>query len=325
MAISRRGTLIAALATLAAAPVPTVAQTSWPSRPVRVIVPYPGGGTTDVTTRTVFNVLQGKLGQPFVVENRPGATGAIGMEAGARSDPDGYTFVVAADSAIFQPFLRPELPYHPLRDFTPVSVMVQQPVVVAVHPSLEVKTLAELVDLARSQPDGLNYVTAGIASTHHLTASLFSKRAGIRMTHIPYRGGGQAINDLVAGQVRVAFLGSAPIVPQARAGRLTMLAVSSGSRSPNLPDVPTIAEQGYPGFDQPQWFGLLAPAGVPPAITARLQAEVVAALALPQVQRVLSDAALDPVGSTAEAFRERITAEATIWADAARSLGVVND
>jgi tripartite-type tricarboxylate transporter receptor subunit TctC len=325
MEISRRGTLIASLSAIAGASRPASAQSSWPSRPVRVLVPYPAGGTTDVTVRTVASVLQGRLGQPFVVENRPGATGSIGMEAAARASPDGYTLVAAADSAIFLPFLRPELPYHPLRDFAPVAVLVQQPIVVAAHPSLNVRTLPDLVALARTRPNGLDYVTAGTASTHHLVASLFSQRAQIRMTHIPYRGGGQAINDLVGGQVPVGFLGSAPIVPQARAGRLVMLAVSSGSRSPNLPEVPTIAEQGYPGFDLPQWFGLFSPAGTPRGIVDRLQAEVVAALGSAEVRKVLADAALDPVGGTAEAMRRRITSEATLWADSARSLGVVND
>jgi tripartite-type tricarboxylate transporter receptor subunit TctC len=200
MRITRR-TLVAA--TLAA---PAFAQ-AWPSRPIRFIVPYPPGGAADIIGRTVGNAIAPRLGQPVVVENRAGATGVIGMEAAARSS-DGHTCVVAPDSAIFLPYLRPNLPYESLRDFSPVSIMVQQPVVVAAHPSLGARTLADLVGIAKARPGAINYVTSGTAGTHHLTASLFSQRAGIEMTHVPYRGGGQAINDLVAGTVPLGWLGS---------------------------------------------------------------------------------------------------------------------
>ncbi len=324
---TRREAAAAAGLALAAAVAPhrrATAQTpqaAWPARPIRVIVPYAPGGTADTTARALGHAMTPRLGQPVVVENRSGATGAIGMEAAARAAPDGHTLVVAADAAIYQPYLRPSLPYHPLRDLAPVSVLVQQPIVVAAHPGLGVRTLAELVALARARPGEVAYVTSGTASTHHLAAELLCRRAGIRMTHVPYRGGGQAINDLVAGQVGLGVLGSGPVVPHARAGRLRLLAVTPAARSPGLPEVPTVAEQGFPGYDLPQWFGMLAPAGTPAEVVARVQAEAAAALALPEVRRVLGDLALDPVGGTPEACRARIEAEAAVWAEAARALG----
>src|SRR5918997_4466709 len=217
-------------------------QAAWPARPIRVIVPYAPGGTADTTARALGHAMAPRLGQPVVVENRSGATGAIGMEAAARAAPDGHTLVVAADPAIYPPYPRPRPPYHPLRDLAPVSVLVQQPIVVAAHPGLGVRTLAELVAVARARPGEVAYVPSGTASTHHLAAELLCRRAGIRMTHVPYRGGGQAINDLVAGQVGLGVLGSGPVVPPARAGRLRLLAVTPAARSPGLPEGATVAE-----------------------------------------------------------------------------------
>jgi tripartite-type tricarboxylate transporter receptor subunit TctC len=316
MKIARRTLLATTLAT------PAFAQ-AWPNRPIRFIVPYPPGGAADIIGRTVGNAIAPRLGQPVVIENRAGATGVIGMEAAARSN-DGHTCVVAPDSAIFLPYLRPNLPYDSLRDFSPVSIMVQQPVVVAAHPSLGARTLADLVRIAKARPGAVNYVTSGTAGTQHLTASLFSQRAGIEMTHVPYRGGGQAINDLVAGTVPLGWLGSVPIVPHGRAGRLLMLGVSTANRSSALPEVPTIAEQGYPGFDMPQWFGLFATAGMGEPVVARLHAEVMTALASAEVRRVLNDLAVDVVGSAPDEARQRIVTGGAVWSGAARTLGIAD-
>ncbi len=314
-------------ATLAATGLPArhaVAQ-AWPSRPIRVVVPYAPGGTSDVSIRAIAPGMGERLGQPLVMENRAGANGAIGMEAVARSPADGNTLVVAADSAVFQTLIKPGLPYDVARDFDPVALTVSQPVVIAVHPSLGIGTLPDLVARARRGQD-MPYVVAGLGGTQHLAAALMADRVGIRMTPVAYRGGGQAINDLLGGQVPLGVLGSTPVVPHVREGRLRALAVTSAQRSVALPNVPTVAEAlGLQDFALDQWFCLLAPRGTPRAVVARLNAEVATGLAQDQVRRLLADLALDPLGGPPEALSRRIERESRIWADAGARLGLVNE
>ena len=320
-AAGRRSLLLTAVA--AAVGHPAAAQPAWPSRPVRVIVPYAPGGTSDVSIRALAPQIGERIGQPLVMENRTGANGAIGMEAAARSAPDGYTLAVAADSAVFQTLLRPNLPYDVARDFEPVSLLVAQPIVIAVHPSLGVASLAELVALARRTGEEMPYVVAGLGGTQHLAAALFADRVGIRLTPVAYRGGGNAVNDLVGGQVPLGIIGSTPVLPHARDGRLRLLAVTSRQRSPAIPDVPTVAEAvGLDDFGLEQWFGLFVPRRTPAAVIERLNAAVAAALEQDETRRLFAELALDRLGGTPQDFAARIARESRVWTEAGARLGL---
>ena len=233
-----RSHFLVALLALAAASLPAPAQ-EWPSRPIRFIVPYPAGGSTDVGARVIADYLARSLGQQIIVENRSGGSGNIGFEAGARSAPDGYTVLIAPDQVTSAPHVF-KVSFDPLKDLAPVIQLSRQPVVLAVHPKLGVGSLAELVALAKQRP-GLSYATSGVGSQQHMTAEWFAQIAGIKLEHVPYRGGAQAINDLVAGHVMIGSLGSTPLIPHYKAGALRLLAQTTAARSPSLPDVPTYA------------------------------------------------------------------------------------
>ncbi len=273
---------------------------SWPSKPVRMIVPYPPGGSTDVTARALADKLSNALGQPVVVENRAGAGGSIGIEAAVRSDADGYTVLIAPDFVASAPHVYP-LTYDPIKQLTPVIQLTRQPVVLAVHPSLGVGTAAELVALAKAKP-GLAYATSGAGSQQHMAAEWFAKLAGIQLTHIPYKGGGQAIADFIGGQVPIASLGSTPVIPHHQAGKVKILAQTTKTRAPSLPEVPTYEEAGFKGLVIDQWLGAFVPAGTDGAIVRRLAAELDRALADPVLRERLAKAALETVGGSTEAF-----------------------
>ncbi len=273
---------------------------SWPSKPVRMIVPYPPGGSTDVTARALADKLSNALGQPVVVENRAGAGGSIGIEAAVRSDADGYTVLIAPDFVASAPHVYP-LTYDPIKQLTPVIQLTRQPVVLAVHPSLGVGTAAELVALAKAKP-GLAYATSGAGSQQHMAAEWFAKLAGIQLTHIPYKGGGQAIADFIGGQVPIASLGSTPVIPHHQAGKVKILAQTTKTRAPSLPEVPTYEEAGFKGLVIDQWLGAFVPAGTDGAIVRRLAAELDRALADPMLRERLAKAALETVGGSTEAF-----------------------
>jgi tripartite-type tricarboxylate transporter receptor subunit TctC len=295
--------LALAVATTIAAPIamPIAARSDeWPSRAIHVIVPFAPGGSTDVGARLIGNYLSGALGQQVVVENRSGADGNIGMEAASRSAPDGYTVLVTTDQVASTAHIF-RLNFNPAKDFVPVIQISRQPVVLAVHASLGVDTLADFLALVKREP-GMNYATSGVGSQQQMVAEWFAKIAGIRLAHVPYRGGGQAINDLVAGHVRVASLGSSPLMPHYRAGTVKLLAQSTQTRSPSLPDVPTFEEAGIKGLVLAQWLGVFVPAGTPAPIIERLNAEINKALAEPLIRANLLQAAQEPVGGSAEAF-----------------------
>lgn len=270
----------------------------WPSKPVRIVIAFAPGGATDVAVRSSSDVVSQALGQPVVIENRPGASGAIAAEAVARSPADGTTLLATADVMASTPHLF-KLNFDPFRDFAPVIQLTLQPVVLAVHPSLGVGTLAEFAAAVKKNP-GVAYATSAAGSQQHFTAEWFAKLAGLRLTHVPYKGGGQAIVDLVAGQIPVGSLGSTPIMPHYRAGKLKILAQSTRARSGALPDVPTYEEAGYKGLVIDQWLALFAPAGTPREAVARLNAEFGKALATPGVRERYAAAALDPVGGSPE-------------------------
>lgn len=271
----------------------------WPSRPIRFIVPFPAGGSTDIAARLVANKLSQSLGQQVFIENKTGGAGNIGFEAAAKSAPDGYTVLIGPDSLASAPHVF-KLAIDPLKDLSAVIQLSRQPIALAVHPSLGVDSVADLITLAKKQP-GMTYATSGVGSQQHIVAEWFAQIAGIRLEHVPYRGGGQAINDLIAGHVKIGSLGSSPVIPHARAGTLKILAQSTAQRSPSLPDVPTYTEAGIP-LVLDQWVGVFVPAGTPPAVVARLNAEIAKALAEPEVRDGLMQSAQEPVGGSEAAL-----------------------
>ena len=313
--------VLAALAALVAVSFPSAQAQDWPSRPVRVIVPFAAGGSTDVAARLVGEHLSRALGQQVFVENRTGANGNIGIEAAARSDPDGYTVLVAPDAVVSNPHLY-KVKYDPLKDLTPVAQISQQPIVLAAHPSLGVKTLPELVELARREP-GMRYALgSGVGSAQHMVGEWFARIAGIELQAVAYRGGGQAINDLVAGHVKLGSLGSTPVIPHYQSGGLLILAQTTAQRAPSLPEVPTYQQAGVKGLVLDQWVGVFVPAGTPAPIVARLNAEVNKALADPTVRATLGKAAQEPVGGAAEAFARRVENEFFKYASLTKELKI---
>jgi len=290
------------------------------SRPIRVLVGYPPGGSTDVTARVVMDAAAKALGQPIIIDNRPGAAGAIANEALVRSAPDGQTLIVAPDSSLYQPVLNPALSFRVEKHFTPITLLTLQPIVIAVHPAPGWRTIADLIGAARKRPGELAYVLPGATSTQAVVAGMFFRAAGVNLQSVPYKGGGQAVVDLVSGQVPVAVLGSAPLLPLARSGRVRLLAVTSKERVKSLPDVPTLAESGYPQVNIAQWFGALAPAATPREVVMRLAAALTKALADPAVVERLAAVALEPVGGSPEEFARRIQSEIVTWSRAAKEL-----
>jgi tripartite-type tricarboxylate transporter receptor subunit TctC len=309
------------LIALLAVVIPLAAEAQeWPSRPLRFIVPFPAGGSTDVAARLIGEHLSRTLGQQIVVENKSGASGVVGAEAAAKSAPDGYTILIATDQvATWQHLFK--LNFDPVKDLTPVVQLSRQPVVLAVHPSLGPTTLAELIALAKQRP-GMSYATSGVGSQQHIAAQWFAQIAGIKLDHVPYRGGGQAINDLVAGHVKIASLGSSPLIPHYKAGILRLLAQTTKDRSPSLPDVPTYQEAGVKGLVLDQWLGVFVPVGTPPAIAARLNDVTNKALADARIRDSLLQSAQEPVGGSAAAFSRLVGQDVETYGRLVRDLEI---
>ena len=290
----------------------------YPSHPIRLIVPFAAGGAADSVARIVGKRIGEALGQPVVVEDRGGGNGIIGTQVVSSADPDGYTLLLGQSGPIsINPGIYKSLSYDPEKDLTPISMTSAYPYIVVDNPSLGVKTLAELVALAKREPGKLNYGTTGVGSSNHLVTELFSNRAGIKMTHIPYRGTSLAVADLIAGQVQVVFSDPVSALAHVRAGTLIALAVTSKDRSPVAPDVPSIAESGYGGFDAIAWHGIMAPARTPKPIIERLNAEIVKALSDPDTIKLIQAQAIQPVGNSPEAFASFIKQDITMWKDVA--------
>ena len=290
----------------------------YPSHPIRLIVPFAAGGAADSVARIVGKRIGEALGQPVVVEDRGGGNGIIGTQVVSSADPDGYTLLLGQSGPIsINPGIYKSLSYDPEKDLTPISMTSAYPYIVVVNPSLGVKTLAELVALAKREPGKLNYGTTGVGSSNHLVTELFSNRAGIKMTHIPYRGTSLAVADLIAGQVQVVFSDPVSALAHVRAGTLIALAVTSKDRSPVAPDVPSIAESGYGGFDAIAWHGIMAPSRTPKPIIERLNAEIVKALSDPDTIKLIQAQAIQPVGNSPEAFASFIKQDITMWKDVA--------
>jgi tripartite-type tricarboxylate transporter receptor subunit TctC len=311
------------LSSLWAAPV--VAQ-SYPSKPIRLISPYPPGGANDILARIIAPKLGENLRQQIVVENRAGATGNIGAELVAKAPPDGYTLLMGqASNLTINVSLMDKMPFDPIKDFAPITLVATTPNLLVVHPSLRVRTVKDLVALAKAKPGALNYASSGSGSAGHLAAELFKKVAGVSMVHIPYKGAAPALTDVVAGQAQLYFTSPISATPYVRSGRLRMVAVTSSRRSPSLPDVPTVAESGYPDFDVLSWWGIVAPAAVPRDIIARLHAEIVKAVNLPDTQAHFADQGADAATNTPDQFAAYIKSEIVKWAKLIKETGVKSE
>jgi tripartite-type tricarboxylate transporter receptor subunit TctC len=288
---------------------------TYPSKPIRMMVPFPAGGGSDTMGRAIGQKLAERMGQGVVIENRPGAGGSIGADVVAKAAPDGYTILLGSTSELVQyPNVNPKIPYDPLRDFAPITLVGTVPLVLVVHPSLPVKSVKDLVALAKARPGEINFGSAGNGSTTHLAVELFILMTGARMTHVPYKGSPQAVTDLVAGNVQLGI----PTMPAAlafiKAGRVKALGVSSGKRTPVLPDVPTMREAGITEYETDLWTGILAPAGTPAAVLSRLHAEIVRAVGLAEVKEVLGRQGAVPASSTPQEFSAYMRAELVKWA-----------
>jgi len=307
------------------APSGAAGQDAWPSKPVRLILPFPPGGGTDILGRLIATQLSARLGQPVVAENRGGAGGNVGAEAAAKSAPDGYTIVLVAPSLAISPSLYSKLNYDPVRDFAPISLVATVPNVMITHPSLPVATLADFIRLAKSKPGEMNFGSGGSGTSNHLAGELFNIVAGVKLVHVPYKGVNLAMKDLLSGQVQFVVIGIPAAAPHIKAGRLRALALIAPSRAAALPDVPTVAEAGLPKFEVTTWYGILAPAGTPRPIVMRLNAEIVRIMHAPEMTQRLAGMATDPVTSTPEEFAAYIQREIAKWGGVIRQAGLKAD
>jgi tripartite-type tricarboxylate transporter receptor subunit TctC len=307
---------------LFAAAAPALGET-WPARPIRLVVPFPASGATDILSRALAQKLGDALGQPIVVDNRPGAGGAIGSELVAKAAPDGYTVLMATTSThSVGPALNPRLPYDVERDFAPVVHVADSTNILVVSPQLPAGNVRELIALAKAKPGALNYASSGIGTIVHLTAELFASMAGVTLTHVPYKGTALALPDLMSGQVALLFDSIVSAMPHVKGGKLKALAVTGAHRSPLAPDLPTVAESGVPGFASDTYFGLFVPAATPKDVVARLNAAVNTVLAAPDFRERLAALGADPVGGTPEAFAATVRTESAKWAQVVRSAGI---
>jgi len=296
---------------------------AYPAKPIRMIVPFPPGGGTDIAARTIANKLSDNVKWTFVVENKPGAGGSLGVEQAVKSPADGYTLVIGQTSNLaINPTLYAKLPYDPLRDLSPVALVVSAPVVFVVAANSRYASLGDLLAAAKTDPGGVTFASPGNGTVSHLTGELLQRAAGVKLTHVPYKGASQALTDTLGGQVQ-SFMSSVPsALSQIKAGRLRAIAVTSAKRAAELPEVPTIAESGFKGFEASTWYGLLAPAGTPPAVVAKLNAEVNRALATPEVrQRLAAEGGEALGGGSPEQFASFLKAEHSKWGRVVKESG----
>ena len=310
--------LFAGLAALAAA---AAAAQTYPVKPVRIVNPFSPGGSLDLVARTLAKSMSAELGQQVIVDNRPGAGGTIGVDLVAKSPPDGYTLLAVQSSITINPSLQKNIPYDPVRDFAPISKIASYMFFLVVHPSLPARSVKQLVALAKSKPGEINYASVGIGSGTHLAGELFNYMTGVKMMHIPYKGTGQVMPDLIGGQVAVHF-GSTSVVPHVKARKLTALGVTGSQRSPVLPEVPTVAEAGVPGFEVTAWNALFAPAGTPAAIVNRLNTLVKQGMEQPDAKAVMEAQGLDVSTSTPGELAALVKSELVKWAKVIKAAGI---
>jgi tripartite-type tricarboxylate transporter receptor subunit TctC len=309
---------------LAALPVSAQAPGPYPSKPLRFILPFPPGGPTDILGRLIGERLASSLGQPVIVENRGGAGGNVGAEAAAKSAPDGYTLVLVAPSLAISPSLYSKLNYDPLRDFAPVSLVATVPNVIVTQPGLA-PTLQEFIALAKAKPGGMNFGSGGSGTSNHLAGELFNIVTGTKLVHVPYKGVNLAMNDVLGGAIHLVVIGVPAAAPHIKSGRLRALGVIAPQRLPSLPEVPTVAEAGLPDFEVTTWYGVLAPAGTPRPVVARLNGELVKILYSPDMKDKLNAMGTDPVTSTPEEFAAYLRQETAKWANVVLKAGLKAD
>jgi tripartite-type tricarboxylate transporter receptor subunit TctC len=296
---------------------------SYPDRPIRLIAPFPAGGLADMLARAVGDELSKSLGQPVIVENRTGAGGNVGAVAVAKAAPDGYTLMMSSAGILTaNQFLYASMPFDPEKDFAPISNVADMPMMVVVNPNVPAKTLQELVALAQAHPGKLNFGSPGIGTTGHLGLALFMHAAKIKLTHVPYRGAAPAMTDLLAGQIDGVVDNPPTVLPQIQGGRLRALAVAAKQRMALLPDLPTAAEAGVPGYEASSWFGVVAPAGTPPAIVARLHKEIAAALQKPAMRERFAKTGARLIGNSPAEFAQQIKADRKMWGDVIRDANI---
>src|SRR5262245_6381052 len=311
--------LAAALCLLACS---LVAAQDYPTRPIRLIAPFAPGGPTDLFARLMGAKLGERVGQPVLVENRPGAGGSVGAEAAAKAAPDGYTLVLVSSSFAVNATLYPKLPYDTVKDFAPVTLLASAPFLLAAHNGVQAGSVRELIALAKANPGKLNYGSGGSGSGPHIVAELFKAEAGVSIVHVPYKGTGPLTAALVAGDVQLAFGNIFALVPQIKSGRLKAIAITGAQRSGALPEVPTVSESGLPGFEAVGVHGLLAPGGTPRRVIDKLNAECVAVLRSPDVRAQLASEGAEPIGNTPEQYAEQIAAEIRKWGKLIKERGI---
>jgi tripartite-type tricarboxylate transporter receptor subunit TctC len=298
----------------------------YPTRPIKIIVPTPAGGPVDAVARVLAHALSPLLGQGLIVDNRAGAGNTIGSKEAALADPDGYTLLFSSASGlVIAPMLHTQAGYDPITSYEPIALVAESSNILVVNPSVPAKSVQDLVAYAKANPGKVNFSSGGVGVLPHLIGEMFKARAGIDIVHVPYRGGGPSIADVMGGQVDLTFEGTSVLLPLIKAGKLRALAVTSAKRIPQLPDVPTMIESGYPGFSSTSWTGLLAPAKTPPEIIARLNAQVNAALTSPEITRALAAISSESLGGQLQALTEVIKADVAKWAPIVKSLNLQTD
>jgi tripartite-type tricarboxylate transporter receptor subunit TctC len=321
MLFSRRSALALAACVLAA----TAQAQAWPTKPIRLVVPFPPGGGTDLITREVANKVT-HSGYTFVVDNKPGSGGNLGVDAAAKAQPDGYTLVMGQTSNLaINPTLYAKLPYDPLKDLTPISLVASAPLVIVASAESPFKTLAEVVKAAKDKPGSINFATSGNGTVAHLATESFQKAAGIKLTHIPYKGASQGVTDVISGQVQLYVSSIPTLLPHIKSGKMRAVAVTSLKRVDDLPQVPTIAESGYKGFEAVTWFGVLGPANLPKEVVAKLNADINKALKDPDLHKKLSGEGADVAGSTPEQFGKLIRDDIGRWGRIVKESGAKVD
>jgi len=295
---------------------------TYPAKPIRIVVPHTAGGATDLIARPLANFLAEKFNQSVVVDNRGGAGSLIGTELVAKAAPDGYTLLAVASSLTMTPSLHKDLPYDPVRDLAPITMMVDLCNLLVVQPALPAKSVRELIAYAKANPGQINFGSSGVGSGTHISMGLFMYMTGTRMVHVPYKGGGQLVNALLGGEVQVSFATIPTAIPFVKAGKLRALAVSTARRSEIVPDTPTIADSGVPGYDYSTWYGLLAPAHTPQPIISKLHAEVVRVIHMPEMKSMLRQAGIEAVGNSPHEFAAIIKTEVARWIKVVDAAGV---
>ena len=295
---------------------------NYPAHPVRMVIPFPPGGSNDIVGRMIAAQLQDKLGQPVVIENKGGAGGILGADIAAKAAPDGYTVLLISVAYAFAPALHKSLPYDPNAAFAPVGIIGRGPAVLTVNPSVPVNSVKELIALAKAKPGQLNYASAGVGSLQHLATALFVSQAGINVVHVPYKGGGPSMADVIAGHAQIVMPSMIQVLPHLKNGRLKALGVSGTARSPALPDVPTIAEAGLPGYEAHNWWGLLVPAGTAQPAVERLSAALKAVLASDETRKRMETEGAEPLNMTPQEFGAFVAAELVKWVKVAHDVGI---